>query len=185
MLMPRSVPSWLVAALLPEPVLCRRLRRWKVSIGFTWARSCRSSLWADVERGSLRLSSTSGPVFWASSILQAGQGNIERIVADVKSSRFRNSESQRLRFRLRGRHQRSRRAGVHSDAQLRGLGDSFPLVPDPNFAFWGKLGVIASPTAVVVGSDGRIQWVRAGYGYDFIAGFHAQLRKALGLSDRQ
>ena len=34
----------------------------------------------------------------------------------------------------------------------------------------------------MVGADGTVQWVRAGYGYDFIAGLRVQLRKALGLA---
>jgi len=57
----------------------------------------------------------------------------------------------------------------------------FPMLADPNFAFWGKLGAIATPTAVVVGADHKVQWIKAGYGYDFVPGFHAQLGKALGL----
>lgn len=59
--------------------------------------------------------------------------------------------------------------------------EAFPILADPNFAFWGKLGVIAAPTAVVVGADHKIQWVKAGYGYDFVAGFHLQMSKALGM----
>jgi Flp pilus assembly protein TadD len=59
---------------------------------------------------------------------------------------------------------------------------AFPIFADPNFAFWGKLGVIAAPTAVVVGADHKVQWTKAGYGYDFVAGLHGQLSKALGLS---
>ncbi len=58
--------------------------------------------------------------------------------------------------------------------------DAFPVLVDPNFAFWGKLGVIAAPTAVVVGADHKVRWVKAGYGYDFVAGFHAQMVQALG-----
>jgi Tfp pilus assembly protein PilF len=57
----------------------------------------------------------------------------------------------------------------------------FPVLTDPNFAFWGKLGAIATPTAVVVGADHKVQWIKAGYGYDSVPGFHAQLGKALGL----
>ena len=34
---------------------------------------------------------------------------------------------------------------------------------------------------MVVGADHKVQWIKAGYGYDFVAGFHAQLNKALGL----
>jgi tetratricopeptide (TPR) repeat protein len=113
-------------------------------------------------------------------ILQAGQGNTERIMADVKA----------LGRELRLEDPAFDCVGVISGPGARefiqtrdsGSAAPFPLMADPNFAFWGRLGVIAAPTAVVVGSDGKIQWARAGYGYDFISGFHAQLRQALGLS---
>ncbi|RPJ20260.1 MAG: tetratricopeptide repeat protein, partial [Planctomycetaceae bacterium] len=42
--------------------------------------------------------------------------------------------------------------------------------------------VIAPPTAVVVGTDHKVRWIKAGFGYDFVAGFHAQLNEALGLA---
>ena len=58
---------------------------------------------------------------------------------------------------------------------------NFRLLLDPGFELWGKLGVIAAPTAVVVGPDRRVQWAKGGYGYDFVPSFHAQLAKALGL----
>jgi len=58
---------------------------------------------------------------------------------------------------------------------------SFPVLLDPNFALWGKLGVIAAPTAVVVGADHKVRWTKAGYGYDFIPSFRAQLAQALGI----
>lgn len=112
-------------------------------------------------------------------ILQAGQSNIERMVADVKTLN-QEIRSQKAAFDC---------VGVVSgpggrefiQAHHPGSDSSVVLVADADFVFWGRLGVIASPTAVVVGSDGKIQWARAGYGYDFIAGFHAQLKKALGL----
>lgn len=113
-------------------------------------------------------------------ILQAGQDNTERIVADVKAF-GRELRLESPAFDCVGVISGP---GAGEFVQTHGSGSvaSFPLMADPNFVFWGRLGVIAAPTAVVAGSDGRIQWVRAGYSYDFTAGFHAQLRKALGLS---
>ena len=113
-------------------------------------------------------------------ILQAGQSQRERLVMDI--------EALVQKFRLEGaafdclgvmtgpgtnEYLRSR------DLEAR---TALPIFVDPNFVFWGKLGVIATPTAVVVGADHKVQWVKAGYGYDFLASFHAQLNKALGLA---
>ncbi len=59
----------------------------------------------------------------------------------------------------------------------------FPVLLDPDFKLWGRLGVVAAPTVVVVGADGKVRWTKAGYGYDFIPGFHTQLAQALGIID--
>ncbi|UCD52550.1 MAG: tetratricopeptide repeat protein [Phycisphaerales bacterium] len=58
---------------------------------------------------------------------------------------------------------------------------SFPVLLDPTFELWGKLGVIAAPTAVVVGADHKVRWAKAGYGYDFIPNFRSRLAQALGI----
>ncbi len=60
----------------------------------------------------------------------------------------------------------------------------FPILLDPQYSLWGKLGVVAAPTVVVVGADHKIRWAKAGYGYDFIPSFHAQLAEALGITKR-
>lgn len=114
-------------------------------------------------------------------ILQAGQTHLERLVTDMEAL-TRKLRSEAPAFDCvgvmsgpgAGEYLRSRAAGAQA---------AFPVLADPNFAFWGKLGVIAAPTAVVVGADDKLEWVKAGYGYDFVAGFHAQLNKALGLDD--
>jgi Tfp pilus assembly protein PilF len=113
-------------------------------------------------------------------ILQAGQSQRDRLVMDIEAL------VQKLRLdgavfdcigvmsgSGAGDYLRSR------DADARA---TFPIFIDPNFVFWGQLGVIAAPTAVIVGADHKVQWIKAGYGYDFMAGFHAQLNKALGLT---
>ncbi len=134
----------------------------------------------DAEGGTFRYQHERAQVL-AIVIVQAGQKNLNRIAMDIES----------LVEQLRAEKPAFDCVGVMSgpggkdflrarDAEARAR---FPIFSDPNFAFWGKLGVIATPTAVVVGPDHRIQWVDAGYGYDFMAGFHAQLSKALGLTD--
>gem|GEM_PF-3206845 len=113
-------------------------------------------------------------------VLQAGQGNSERVVADIRTlvrELGRETPAFDCVCVVSGPHAREF-IQAHSPISSTPLF----LAPDPNFVFWGQLGVIATPTAVVVGSEGKVQWIRAGYGYDFIAGLHAQLRKALGLA---
>ena len=111
-------------------------------------------------------------------VLQAGQGSLERLVADLEIL-VQTLKSETGAFDCVGVM-----SGPGGEGYLRsrapGARDAFPILLDPDFAFWGKLGVIAAPTAVVVGADHKIQWVKAGYGYDFLAGLHAQLEKALG-----
>ena len=112
-------------------------------------------------------------------VLQAGQTHLERLLTDMED----------LTPKLRAQGATFDCIGVMSgpgansllrsrDAEAR---ETFPVLADASFEFWGKLGVIAAPTAVVVGGDDKIQWIKAGYGYDFVAGFHSQLAKALGL----
>jgi tetratricopeptide (TPR) repeat protein len=112
-------------------------------------------------------------------VLQAGQTHLDRLLTDMEE----------LVLKLRSQGAAFDCVGVMSgpgaadslrsrDAEAK---EAFPILADPSFAFWGKLGVIAVPTAVVAGADHKILWVKAGYGYDFVAGFHAQLAKALGL----
>jgi len=113
-------------------------------------------------------------------ILQAGQSQRERLVTDIEAL-VQKLRSEGAVFDCLGvmigpgtsEYLRSR------DADAR---RTFPIFVDPNFAFWGKLGVIAAPTAVVVGTDRKVQWVKAGYGYDFLATLHAQLNKTLGVT---
>ncbi len=114
-------------------------------------------------------------------ILQAGQTHLERLVTDVEAL------TQQLRSEATAFDCVGVMSGPGAAEYLRshaaGAQTAFPVLADPNFSLWGRLGVIAAPTAVVVGADHRLQWVKAGYGYDFVAGFHAQLNKALGLDD--
>lgn len=58
----------------------------------------------------------------------------------------------------------------------------FNLIADAEYKMWGKFGIIAAPTVIIGGKDGKVAWARPGYGYDFNAAFNLALRKALGLS---
>jgi len=114
-------------------------------------------------------------------ILQAGQTHLGRLVTDMEVL------LQKLRLEAPGFDCVGVMSGPGTSEYLRSrdpdTGKALPIVADPNFAFWGKLGVIAAPTAVVVGTDHKVRWIKAGFGYDFVAGFHAQLNEALGLGD--
>jgi hypothetical protein len=57
----------------------------------------------------------------------------------------------------------------------------FPVLLDKEYKLWGKLGIIAKPTVLVVGKDDRILWIKAGYGYDFAPSLHVHLNQALGI----
>lgn len=59
------------------------------------------------------------------------------------------------------------------------------LLVDEKYALWGELGVIATPTTVVAGSDGKIEWVKAGYGYDFAPALEERISEALGLAKKK
>jgi hypothetical protein len=112
-------------------------------------------------------------------ILQAGQTHLQRLVIDMEVL------LQKLRLEAPGFDCIGVMSGSGTSEFLRSrepdAGKALPIVADPNFAFWGKLGVIATPTAVVVGTDHKVRWIKAGFGYDFVAGFHSQLNEALGL----
>jgi Tfp pilus assembly protein PilF len=57
----------------------------------------------------------------------------------------------------------------------------FNVIADAEYKLWGKFGIIAAPTVIIGGKDGKAAWARPGYGYDFKAAFDLGLRKALGL----
>ncbi len=113
-------------------------------------------------------------------MLQAGQTHLERLVTDVEAL------LQNLRLESPGFDCVGVMSGSGTSEFLRSrgadAGKTLPIAADPNFTLWGKLGVIAAPTAVVVGTDHKVRWIKAGFGYDFVAGFHSQLNEALGLS---
>ncbi len=112
-------------------------------------------------------------------ILQAGQTHLQRLVTDLEVL------LQKLRVEAPAFDCIGVMSGSGTSEFLRSrepdAGKALPIVADPNFAFWGKLGVIATPTAIVVGADHKVRWIKAGFGYDFVAGFHSQLNEALGL----
>jgi tetratricopeptide (TPR) repeat protein len=55
------------------------------------------------------------------------------------------------------------------------------ILLDPGYTLWGQLGIIARPTVLVVGKDGKVKWIKAGYGYDFVPSLKRHLGSALGI----
>lgn len=112
-------------------------------------------------------------------IMKVGQEHFARIVTDLKTVAEELRSSGRP-FDCVGvvSGPGSREFVLAQDAKGSG---HFPLLLDPDFVLWGKLAIIAAPTAVVVGADHKVRWTEAGYGYDFIPAFHSQLGKAIGL----
>jgi tetratricopeptide (TPR) repeat protein len=55
------------------------------------------------------------------------------------------------------------------------------ILLDPGYTLWGELGIIAKPTVLVVGKDGKVKWIKAGYGYDFVPSLRRHLGSALGI----
>ena len=62
---------------------------------------------------------------------------------------------------------------------------AFPIVLDPQYKLWGKLGIIAMPTVLIVGKDDNISWIRAGHAYDFAPVLHSHLRYELGIAGEE
>ncbi|MHC4911898.1 MAG: tetratricopeptide repeat protein [Planctomycetota bacterium] len=55
------------------------------------------------------------------------------------------------------------------------------ILLDPGHTLWGQLGIIAKPTVLVVRKDGKVKWIKAGYGYDFVPSLRRHLESALGI----
>jgi tetratricopeptide (TPR) repeat protein len=61
------------------------------------------------------------------------------------------------------------------------LKPALPMLLDPEYQLWGKLGIIAMPTVVIVGKDDKISWTKAGHGYNFAPSLRSHLSYALGI----
>ncbi|MHC4221078.1 MAG: tetratricopeptide repeat protein [Planctomycetota bacterium] len=59
---------------------------------------------------------------------------------------------------------------------------NYHILTDEKFELWGKLGLIAMPTAVIMNKSGEVTWIRAGYGYDFVPAVKQNLGLALGMN---
>lgn len=61
-------------------------------------------------------------------------------------------------------------------------GDSkvtFPILLDSQHKLWGRVGIVAMPTLLIVGKDDRVLSTMAGHGYDFAPALRSHLSHAL------
>ncbi|MFH1717301.1 MAG: tetratricopeptide repeat protein [Planctomycetota bacterium] len=56
------------------------------------------------------------------------------------------------------------------------------ILLDNEYGLWGRLGVIAVPTVLIVGKDDKILWIKAGYDYNFVPVARVYLNKAFGIA---
>lgn len=56
------------------------------------------------------------------------------------------------------------------------------MLLDPGDALWGRLGVVVTPTSLLIDADGDVRWVRAGHSFDFMTEARASLDRVLGLA---
>lgn len=112
--------------------------------------------------------------------LPTSQRRIERAITDIETV-IESLQEKTEQFDF---------AGVISSPSAKGFAGAgkraskltFPILLDGHFQLWGGLGVIAAPTIIIVGKDDKIQWIKAGYGYDFVPVVRAHLKQALGIA---
>ncbi|MDH4202814.1 MAG: tetratricopeptide repeat protein [Phycisphaerae bacterium] len=56
------------------------------------------------------------------------------------------------------------------------------FVTDSDYKLWGMLGIIASPTIFITGTNGKIELIKAGHGYDFAPLIKSKLQVIMGLA---
>ncbi len=56
-----------------------------------------------------------------------------------------------------------------------------PMLIDANDALWGRMGIVVTPTTIMIDREGTVRWIRAGHGFDFATDAQARLKLALDL----
>ncbi len=115
----------------------------------------------------------------AITFLSANQKQSESAVVDIE----------RILIDLRSKAEPFDFVGVISERAKKDFfesykGDSkltFPILLDTEYQLWGRLGIIAMPTVLIVGKDDKVLWSKAGYGYDFAPALRSHLSYALGI----
>ena len=61
----------------------------------------------------------------------------------------------------------------------------FPILLDKDYELWGKLGVIVTPTFLVVDQSDQVSWLKSGSGYDFEPELKTALWELFGLVEKK
>lgn len=61
----------------------------------------------------------------------------------------------------------------------------FSILLDTNYQLWGKLGIIVTPSFLIVDQKDTITWIKSGYSYDFEPNLKTALWQAMGLIEKQ
>jgi len=75
--------------------------------------------------------------------------------------------------------------GVTTQPPKDGSKSAFLITLDTQYKLWGKLGIIAMPTVLIVGKDDNISWIRAGHAYDFAPALRTHLSYVLGIAGKE
>jgi tetratricopeptide (TPR) repeat protein len=108
--------------------------------------------------------------------------------ADQKQSKSAASDIQQILADLKGKAEPFDFVGVMTESpksdSLKPT-DPRPVLPillDSQHKLWGKLGIIARPTVLIIGKDDKAVWIRAGHAYDFAPALRSNLSHALGIA---
>ena len=108
--------------------------------------------------------------------------------ADQKQSKSAASDIQQILGDLRGKAEPFDFVAVMTEPPKSDFFESadpksaFPVLLDSQYKLWGKLGIIARPTVLIIGKDDKASWIRAGHAYDFAPALRSNLSHALGIA---
>ncbi|MHC4119428.1 MAG: tetratricopeptide repeat protein [Planctomycetota bacterium] len=108
--------------------------------------------------------------------------------ADQKQSKSAASDIQQILADLRAKAAPFDFVGVMTEPPKSDFFESadpksaFPVLLDSQYKLWGKLGIIARPTVLIIGKDDKASWIRAGHAYDFAPALRSNLSHALGIA---
>jgi len=110
--------------------------------------------------------------------------------ADQKQSKSAASDIQQILADLRAKAEPFDFVGIMTEPPKSDFFEStdskpaFPVLLDSQYKLWGKLGIIARPTVLIIAKDDKALWIRAGHGYDFAPALRSNLSYALGIAGK-
>jgi len=110
--------------------------------------------------------------------------------ASQKQSKSAASDIQQILADLRAKAEPFDFVGIMTEPaksdffESTGSKPGFPVLLDSQYKLWGKLGIIARPTVLIIAKDDKALWIRAGHGYDFAPALRSNLSYALGIAGK-